>query len=63
MTEQDLMNVEDAAGVLSLSAPTVRRLIRQGVIPVVQLGGPGHRVRIRRRDLDRLLEAQPRSAA
>jgi len=61
MTEK-LLSVPEAAMVLELSGPTVRRLIREGVVPIVQLGGRGHAVRIRRSDLDRLLEAQSRSA-
>lgn len=64
MTETPkLLSVPQAAMLLGLSSPTIRRLIAQGVIPVVQIGGRGHAVRIRRRDLDRLLDARPRSAA
>lgn len=62
MTEK-FLSVPEAALMLGLSSPTVRRLIREGTIPIVQLGGRGHAVRIRRADLDRLLEAQAVSAA
>lgn len=60
--DHNLLTVAEAALELRLSGPTVRRLIREGVVPAVQLA-PGHAVRIRRRDLDRLLQAQRRTAA
>jgi predicted DNA-binding transcriptional regulator AlpA len=44
MTEPELMTADDTAGTLGLSQPTVRRLIPEGVFPVVQLGGPGRAV-------------------
>jgi len=54
--------VPEVALALGCSGPTVRRLIAEGVIPVVQLGGKGHALRIRRPDVDKLLEARPRVA-
>jgi excisionase family DNA binding protein len=57
---RDLLTVDEAAMELRLSSPTLRRLISEGIVPVVQLGGPGHAVRVRREDLDRLLEARSR---
>jgi excisionase family DNA binding protein len=51
-----LLTVPQAAADLSTSQDTVRRLIRDGVIPVVKVGGkPKSRIRIRRCDLDQLL--------
>ena len=57
----ELLTIAKTAMELRLSSPTVRRLIGEGVIPVVQLA-PAHAVRIKRADLDKLLEAEPRSA-
>jgi excisionase family DNA binding protein len=58
--EHRLLSVGVAAIELRLSVTTVRRLLRKYTIPVVQVGGPGHAIRIRRSDLDRLFEAQPK---
>jgi excisionase family DNA binding protein len=60
--DHSLLTVPEAALTLRVSSSTLRRLIAEGVVPVVQLA-PNHAVRIRRDDLNRLLEAQPRSAA
>src|SRR5215208_4127828 len=59
----DLLTIAEAALLMRLSTPTLRRLIGQGVVPTVQVGGPNHAVRVKREDLDRLLEASPREAA
>ncbi len=61
--DKELLTVPEAALALGRSGPTVRRLIGQGILPVVQIGGPRHAVRIRRDDLDRLLESRPGAAA
>jgi excisionase family DNA binding protein len=58
--EHRLLSVPEAVMELRLSATTVRRLLREDTIPVVQVGGQGHAIRIRRSDLDRLFEAQPK---
>lgn len=59
----DLMEVLDAADYLNLTEGTVRRLIRDGVIPVVKLGGKKKsRIRVRRGDLDALIAANYRPA-
>jgi excisionase family DNA binding protein len=42
------LTVADVAGELACSEPTVRRRIRDGELPVVQLGPPGSAVRISR---------------
>jgi len=61
--DRDLLTVPEAALALGCSGPTVRRLIGQGVIPVVQLGGHRHAIRIRRDDVERMLESRPKAAA
>ena len=40
--------------------PTVRRRIRDGELPAVQLGGPGSAVRVPRAGLQAWLYADPR---
>jgi excisionase family DNA binding protein len=60
--DHELLTVPEAAMALRMSAPTVRRLIGQGLLPVVQ-AAPHHAVRVRRDDLDRITEARPRAAA
>jgi len=60
---RELLNIAEVGAVLGLSRPTVRRLIAQGIVPTIQLGGRGHAVRVRREDLERLLEARARDAA
>ena len=59
MPDHELLTIPEAALALGRSGPTVRRLIAQGLLPIVQLGGPGHAVRIRRDDLERLTESGP----
>jgi excisionase family DNA binding protein len=43
-----LLTVAEAALALRCSAPTIRRRIREGSLPVIQLGGAGHAIRIPR---------------
>ena len=57
------MSVPEAAMMLEISAPTLRRWIEAGVVPIIQPAGPGHIVRIRRDDVERLLEVKPKAAA
>ena len=57
MTE-DLLSTSDVARMVGVHAETVREWIRQGKLPAVAL--PGHK-RVRRKDLDRLL--QPKKIA
>jgi excisionase family DNA binding protein len=42
----ELLTVEEVAARLRLSPKTVRRRIADGELPAVQLGGPGHALRI-----------------
>lgn len=51
------LEVWEAEGYTGLSEGTLRRFIRDGVLPVTKPGGkPKSRIRIDRRDLDRLME-------
>jgi len=47
-----LLTVKETADRLGISVPTVRRHIRFGRLPAVQLGGRGSPVRVDERDLD-----------
>ncbi len=62
MADSELVTISEAALALRVSAPTLRRRIGRGTVRAVQVGGPGHAVRIKRSDLDRLVEARPSSA-
>jgi excisionase family DNA binding protein len=54
----DLMQVPDMCDYLDITEGTGRRLIRDGVIPIVKIGGKKKsRIRVRRVDLDALIEA------
>ena len=61
--DDELLTIPEAALALGRSGPTIRRYIAQGFLPVVQIGGPGHAVRIRRDDLEKVTESRPRAAA
>jgi excisionase family DNA binding protein len=50
--QREYLTVADVAAVLSCSEPTVRRRIRGGELPAVQLGGPGSAVRVPRAALE-----------
>ena len=52
-SEQPLMTVADVAEHLQLNQQTIRNWIDAGTLPAVRIG---RRVRIRRSDLDRLLD-------
>jgi excisionase family DNA binding protein len=53
-----LLTVSEAAARLGQSDQTVRRKIRSGMLPAVQLGGPRSAVRIDERDLETWLYAR-----
>jgi excisionase family DNA binding protein len=56
--ESPVTDVPGGAHYLGVTEPTMRRLIRDGVIPVTKVGGkPKSRIRILKADLDRLLES------
>ena len=46
--ESELLTVAEAADMLGVSRITVRRRIRDGTLPAVQLGGAGHALRVSR---------------
>ena len=53
-----LLDLWEVGDYLNMSEPAVRRLVRDGVIPVIKLGGrPKSRIRVRRSDLDALIAA------
>lgn len=52
-----LLTVKEAAARLRLHPMTVRRMIRDGRIPAVQLGGPGSSIRVAADELERFLAA------
>lgn len=57
-TAHPLLTIPEAAAYLNVSVPTMWRLRRDGVVPVVKLGNKAKsRVRVRREDLDALIAA------
>jgi len=53
-----LFDVWQVSDYLNVTEPAVRRLIRDGVIPVIKIGGrPKSRIRVRKSDLDALISA------
>lgn len=57
--QREWLTVAEVAAELACSEPTVRRRIRAGELPAVQLGGPGSAVRIPRAELDAWLWSEP----
>lgn len=51
----ELLTVEQAAKVLQLSPYTVRRLLREKVLPGIKIGA-GQQWRVRKDELDRYIE-------
>jgi excisionase family DNA binding protein len=53
-----LLTVDEAATYLNVTPATVRRFRRDGVLPVIKLGGQSKsRIRFRRADVDALIES------
>ena len=53
-----LLDVWQLADYLGITEPAARRLIRDGVIPVIKIGGKAKsRIRVRQSALDALIEA------
>ncbi len=48
---REYLSVSEAAMLVGVSSPTVRRAIEDGRLKAVRLGPPGHTVRIRREAL------------
>lgn len=58
-----LVDVPVGARYIGVTECTMRRLIRDGIVPVTKIGGkPKSRLRIRLVDLDRLIESGYRPA-
>jgi excisionase family DNA binding protein len=57
--EREYLSVSEAALMLGVSAPTIRRKVAAGEIPAVQLGRPESSIRIARRELERWLYEEP----
>ncbi|HZN89443.1 MAG TPA: helix-turn-helix domain-containing protein [Thermoleophilaceae bacterium] len=51
------LTVAEVAALLRCSEPTIRRRIRDGALPAVQLGGPHSAVRVPRAAFERLNQA------
>jgi len=56
--EKRWMTVEQIAELLQVNSETVRRWIRSGDLPVLDLGGPKTGYRIKRDDLDVFIAAR-----
>jgi excisionase family DNA binding protein len=56
---REYLTVAEVAAELVCSEPTVRRRIREGSLPAVQLGGHGSGVRIPRAGLEAWLWSEP----
>jgi excisionase family DNA binding protein len=57
-TPDALLDLWQVGDYLAMSEPAVRRLVRDGVLPVIKVGGkPKSRIRVRRSDLDTLIAA------
>ena len=54
-----LLMISETAERLKVSTVTVRRLIRRGELPAVQLGGKGSAVRVAEAELNHWLYANP----
>jgi excisionase family DNA binding protein len=57
--EREYMSVAEAAMLLGVSAPTIRRKIATGELPAVRLGDKGSSIRIPRAELEAWLYAPP----
>jgi len=53
--ESEFLSVAEAAMMLGVSAPTIRRKVATGELPAVQLGGAGSSIRIARAELEKWL--------
>jgi excisionase family DNA binding protein len=56
---REYLTVAEVAAELACSEPTVRRRIREGSLPAVQLGGHGSGVRVPRGALEAWLWSEP----
>ncbi len=58
LEEQQWLTVQEVAARFRVNEETVRRWIRSGDLPVLNLGGPRAGYRIRQADLDRFTDAR-----
>jgi excisionase family DNA binding protein len=58
----ELLTVREVAFRLGVHPMTVRRMIRDGRMPAMQLGGPGTAVRVDAAELERWLHGPPEAA-
>ena len=58
MSDTEWLTVQDIADELDVGVATVRRWIRAGDIPVLDLGGPRAGYRIKREDFDAFINAR-----
>lgn len=58
MQQGDWLTVEQAADLLQVAQETVRRWIRSGDLPVLDLGGPKTGYRIRKDELQKFIESR-----
>jgi len=61
--KDSLLTVEQVAARLQLSKASVYRLIGSGVLPALQLAGPGSSIRIAERELDEWLFGERNGSA
>jgi excisionase family DNA binding protein len=61
-TEHKLLTVREVASYLRVDTSTVRRLIANGELRALQLGGPGHSLRIAKHELEDWLSERHRPA-
>ena len=59
--QRPYLRISEVALELGVSAETVRRKVRTGELPAVQLGGPGSTVRVSRVALEAWLTSHTRS--
>ena len=59
LEHQRLLTISETADRLNVSTVTVRRLIRRGELPAVQLAGKGSAVRVAEGELNHWLYAEP----
>jgi excisionase family DNA binding protein len=60
--QRRLLTIREVMARLDQSEAAVRRHIRAGRLPGVQLGGPGSAIRVDERDLDEFVYGPPEAA-
>ena len=62
LSRDEWLDSQDVADLVGVGVETVRRWIRAGELPVLDLGGPKGGYRVRRSDLDAFLRRRYRPA-